>query len=464
MAVPVIVIFDAGKTNKKMLLFDEQYDLLYEESVTLAETEDEDGFACENVDALTGWVKQKFEEVTANNKYDVHAVNFSGYGASFVNLGHDLKPVTPLYNYLKPYPEYLKKQFYDTYGGESLIAKQTASPVLGNLNSGMQLYRLKYEKREVFNTIKYSLHLPQYLAFVLTGQAFADITSIGCHTQLWDYRENKYHEWVVKEGIDKLFGPVFPGDKTIPVKDKNIVSGIGLHDSSAALVPYLASVKQPFILLSTGTWCISLNPFNHSLLSDYELHQDCLNYITYRGKPVKASRLFAGYEHEQQVKRLAAHFNRHPDYYKSVVYDARQLNGLHRAAGAHQTGTGTAMVEQSGFDKRALQSFKTYEEAYHQLIYGIIIQQVRSLKLVLNHSPVNQVFVDGGFGNNNVYMNMLASSLPHIKIFAAIVGQASALGAALAIHESWNSRPAPENLISLKYYAPAEEIEGRRSL
>ena len=64
-----------------------------------------------------------------------------------------------------------------------------------------------------------------------------------------------------------------------------------------------------------------LNPFNHSVLSDYELHHDCLCYLTYNGNPVKASRLFAGYEHEQQVKRLAVHFNKPVEYYTGVKYD-----------------------------------------------------------------------------------------------------------------------------------------------
>ena len=44
------------------------------------------------------------------------------------------------------------------------------------------------------------------------------------------------------------------------------------------------------------------------MLSDYELHEDCLCYLSYEGEAVKASRIFAGYEHEQQVKRLADHF------------------------------------------------------------------------------------------------------------------------------------------------------------
>src|SRR5678810_508879 len=166
MPVPAILIFDVGKTNKKVLLFDEQYKLLQEESIQLEETTDEDGFVCEDVIALTKWIRQKSSEILSRTDIDVKAANFSAYGASFVHLDQELNVAAPLYNYLKPYPENLKKQFYDTYGGEDLIARETASPVLGSLNSGMQLYRLKYETPEVYKKIKHSLHLPQYLSFI----------------------------------------------------------------------------------------------------------------------------------------------------------------------------------------------------------------------------------------------------------------------------------------------------------
>ncbi len=89
-----------------------------------------------------------------------------------------------------------------------------------------------------------------------------------------------------------------------------------MHDSSAALIPYLIAFDDPFVLVSTGTWCISMNPFNHTALTENELKNDCLCYLAYNGAPVKSSRLFAGNEHEQQVIRLAAYFNVNIDFTK----------------------------------------------------------------------------------------------------------------------------------------------------
>src|SRR5262249_27276536 len=146
--------------------------------------------------------------------------------------------------YLKPFPKHLHDQFSETYGGESAFALATSSPVLGNLNSGMQLYALKNDKPELFKQIKYSLHLPQYLTFLICGKLNTDITSIGCHTNLWDFKNQKYHKWVDDEKISRLFSAIRPSDEPVGEyvsEDLSIPVGIGLHDSSAALIPYLAS-------------------------------------------------------------------------------------------------------------------------------------------------------------------------------------------------------------------------------
>lgn len=299
---PVIAIIDVGKTNKKLFLFDQQYNMVYERSARFTETADEDGDPCENLDSLRLSVFDAMHDVFRKKEFDIKAVNFSTYGASFVYIDESGKPVAPLYNYLKQYPEELKKQFYETYGGEEKVSFETASPVLGNLNSGMQLYRIKYQKPELFKRIKYALHLPQYMSYLITGSVCSDITSIGCHTGLWNFLKNDYHEWAYKEGIVKKLAPILPCEhvNSAAFPGSNYWVGVGLHDSSAALIPYQVSFHEPFVLISTGTWCITLNPFNQSPLTFDELRNDCLCYMHYKGKPVKASRFFGGNEHEVQ--------------------------------------------------------------------------------------------------------------------------------------------------------------------
>jgi len=370
-ATPVIAIFDVGKTNKKLFLFDENYKIVFERSARFNEIVDEDDFPCENVESLTSSVFDSLQEVFNDKAFEVRAINFSAYGASFVHVGENGKPVAPLYNYLKPYPEDLKKQFYDTYGGEKEFSYLTASPVLGHLNSGMQLYWLKHRKPEVFRKIKYSLHLPQYLSYLILRDFYSDITSIACHTNLWNFKLNDYHEWVYKEGIIKKLAPIVPSDQVLNASfdGTKFYAGVGLHDSSAALIPYLVNFHEPFVLISTGTWCISLNPFNNHPLTSEELECDCLSYMTYQGKPVKASRLFAGNEHEQQVKRIAHFFNQNHSFYKTIKYDPEIMAALQKKEDVDFKNKNTKnLLKESLFQHRDLSAFSSMEEAYHQLI------------------------------------------------------------------------------------------------
>ena len=452
-SIPVIAIFDVGKTNKKLFLFDQQYNVVLEKSECFAETRDEDGDACEDLELLTAWIKNSLREVSLLKDFSLQAINFSSYGASFVHTDREGRPVAPLYNYLKPYPEQLKQQFYETYGGELAFSMHTASPSLGSLNSGLQLYRIRKERPDLFASIHYSLHLPQYLSYLVTGMRYSDITSIGCHTAMWHFSQNRYHEWLSKEGILKKLAPIFPSDQVMKTQynKRPLLSGVGLHDSSAALIPYLANFTEPFVLISTGTWCISLNPFNQSPLTADELKQDCLRYMEYRGKPIKASRLFAGYEHEQQVKRLAEHFSCSADRYKKVEYDASILKKLASTEdGTNDSSNDNKPLQESAFKKRDLSIFATYEEAYHQLIKDIMHQQVLSTQLVLAGSSVKKIFVDGGFSQNPIYLNLLAAAFQNVEVYGASISQSTALGAALAVHHYWNKQPAPSHLIRIK--------------
>lgn len=453
MAIPVIAIFDVGKTNKKLFLIDGNYRIVYERSARFVETVDEDGEPCENLDSLRSSVFESLAQVQKLDEFDIKAINFSTYGASFVYLDADGNPLTPLYNYLKAYPPELSEEFYAKYGGEEQVSLETASPILGSLNSGLQLYRLKKERPEIFEKIKYALHLPQYLSYLVTGKGLADITSIGCHTHLWDFQQNEYHQWVKAEGLDVKFGEFTPSDSCLDVdyEGERYKVGVGLHDSSAALIPYLANFTTPFVLLSTGTWCISLNPFNQETLTKEELKQDCLCYMHFKGKAVKASRIFAGNEHEQQLKRITDHFDRAAYLFKHLKFNAPLFLKL-AARFPENAQPQTSFSVSSAFVDRDLSLFKTAEEAYHQLIVDLVKQQVYSLKLVLNQG-VTRVFVDGGFGKNAIYMHLLAISLPDIEVYASSVSQATAIGTALAINDSWNTIPVPTDIIELKYYS-----------
>lgn len=428
----VTVVFDIGRTNKKYILFDDSFGVVEEFSESLPETVDEDGFPTEDLALLTEWVQSNWRKILANPNYTVRAVNATAYGASFVHLNESHKTVGPLYSYLKPFPPAFSESFYNTYGSAEEIALQTGSPILGFLNSGKQLYWLKHARPELFREIRTSLHLPQYIIYLLTGRKVTDFTSIGCHTALWSFEMMDYHNWVKREGLHKLFPPTIAASSFIARQNQVMIqSGFGLHDSSSALLPYKISFKEPFILVSTGTWCINFNTFNARPLTSDQLASDCLHFMSTEGSGVKASRLFMGREHDEQVDRISKHFNVGVDFYKEVAYKPdlaeREVTPFYPLT---MEGNGPRPQKPAGVWE--VSAYDSPEAAYHGLMKGLTELLSISLDLI-GVSDVQSIYIDGGFARNEVFTRLVAKNFPNHKVYTTELPQATALGAALHI-------------------------------
>lgn len=430
----VTAVFDIGKTNKKFFLFDKHYKEVFREYTKLPETEDEDGFPAEDLPVLKQWIQTTLDTMLEKEEYDIKAVNFSSYGASFVHLDHQGKVLTPLYNYTKSIEESVRKEFYNNYGGELKIAVETASPQSGFLNSGMQLYWLKKTKPEIFSQIKYSLHLPQYLSYLFTGISVSEYTSIGCHTNLWDYDKQDYHNWVYEEQLDKILAPIVPTSTCIQIlyKGKRIKVGVGIHDSSSALLPYILSKKVPFLLLSTGTWSIALNPFSKGEIKRKDLEHNCLNYLRVDGKPVKASRFFMGNEYRFQVEKLGDYYQKEYGYHRDVKFDKDLYLKLIQKPSIYFKFEGISLQRKT-LKETDLEPFETFEEAFHQLMIELMELQIQTICKAIGDSDIKTIYIDGGFTDNDVFMKLMSHHFSEYKIMSTQSPLGSALGAAMVI-------------------------------
>ena len=430
----VTAVFDIGKTNKKFFLFDNNYQEVFVSYQQFEEIVDEDGFPCDDVVALKNWVTSTFQAALNNPKFKIKAVNCSAYGASFVHLDAHGELVTPLYNYLKPFPEDLLNTFYEKYGTQLQLATETASPPLGMLNSGLQLFWLKYAKPHFYKRVRWSLHLPQYLSYLLSGVPLSEYTSIGCHTMLWDFVQQDYHAWVYAEGIDKILAPIVNTDLSINARfgQSNIKVGPGIHDSSAALLPYKMIEDDPFLTLSTGTGSITLNPFNQVPLTSEELQQDCLNFLGLDGKMVKAARLFLGNEYKIWTQKLADFFQQPLDLHKSIKPNPLLIEGLNKFP--KKTFHWVDLPSQTAqSEKTDLSQFQNYELAYHKLMQELVELQIEAIKLAKGQTEVDQIFIDGGFIDNELFIYFLSEKLPGTRLTSSKTPLGSAIGAALVL-------------------------------
>lgn len=421
--IPCIAVFDIGKTNKKVLLFDEQYQVVHTFSRQFEEITDEDGDPCENLEAVSDWVRTTWKQLEDDRRFDIKALNFTTYGASFVHLDEAGKPLGPLYNYLKPFPADLQAQFRANYGDEIRFSTETASPPLGMLNSGLQIYWLKYARPERFQKIRYSLHLPQYFSHLLGGGLCSEYTSVGCHTGLWDFNAGDYHRWVLEEKLDVLFPPLVtdPFNGAIPFRGAYLPIGTGLHDSSSALIPYRKHASSSFMLLSTGTWGITLNPYATEPLSPELLRSDCLNFMTPQGGTVRASRFFLGHYHDEMLKRLESIF--HPAAMTIIGWDREEVEKW-------------SSLELNGrdedFESWDMREFKEFRHAYATLMRALVTKQSRAIRLAAGKNSAHQtLYVDGGFSKNPLFVAMLRKEFPELAIQSLGFHEGTALGAAM---------------------------------
>ena len=433
----VIAIYDIGKTNKKIVLFNENFKIVSEIEEKFAEILDDDGFECDDIELIESWIKESLTKLVHSDKYDLKAVNFTTYGATLVYLDEEGKRLTPVYNYLKPIEEKIPESLYKRYGGRDEFCRRTASPALGMLNSGIQPLWLKSAKPEVFAKIRHILHFPQYLSYIITGKIYSEHTSIGCHTALWDFDNMSYHPWIKVHGLI-LPDPV-PVDtlNEINIDGKKLKVGIGIHDSSSSLAPYFSSSKGKFLLISTGTWCINMNPFNTEKLTAYQLDMDCLCYMSITRQPVKSSRLFLGHLHETALKLVCEHFRKPEDYYKKIKVDNQLSTSLKSRFEGKKVFFQTGPYSRDLKEYVDMYEFSTFEEAYHQLMNELGDLTLEAINMVLpENDETENIYITGGFSKNILFQNIISQAYPSKSVYTSEIANGSALGAALVVSGS----------------------------
>ena len=148
------------------------------------------------------------------------------------------------------------------------------------------------------------LMYPQYWAMRLTGIAANEVTSLGCHTDLWNPWRADFSTMVDRLDWRDLMAPVRPArDRLGPILpalaariglDPQTPVFCGLHGSNASLLPHLLSDTPPFSVVSTGTWVVSMAVGGREIALDPA--RDTLVNVNAVGDPVPSARFMGGRE------------------------------------------------------------------------------------------------------------------------------------------------------------------------
>ena len=231
--------------------------------------------------------------------HGIDAISITTHGACAVLLDADGNLAAPVLDYEHDGPDALRAA-YDAIRPDFAL---TGSPRLpGGLNLGAQLHWLFQRDPGLQNRTATIVTYPQFWGYRLTGALATDVTSLGCHTDLWLPDRGIFSPLAKALEIhDKLAPPKHPAERLGTLQhrvaartglppDTAVVCGI--HDSNASLYPHLLRRQAPFTVVSTGTWMIALAVGGQDVSLDPA--RDTLMNVAANGQPVRSARFMGG--------------------------------------------------------------------------------------------------------------------------------------------------------------------------
>jgi len=459
-----IAALDIGKTNKKILVYDQDLQIVAEKVTTIDEYT-EDGVNRDDVEKVEKWLVGTLGELSGD--YDIRALSVSGHGATFTCVDGEGNLAVPEVSYTTDPGEQFHADFYKEFGSIEDLQVETGTPnfnLLLNIAKGIWWARNRYP--EQFARTKYILNYPQYWGYRFTGNVGAEYTYTGCHGYLWNPKKNDWSSVVDRMGIRELMpkkmslpneslGVIKPEMATATGLGENTIMTMGIHDSNAALLPYLITRSDDFILDSTGTWCVIMRQGEEVKFNDDELGKVVFFNISAFGKPVKTAIFLGGMEFEQYNNILQKingadgfpPFNR--ETLQRIVSEKELFILPQIAEGTGQFPDSSPRIVENGrvYDysdvedgKEVPEFFKDYETAYLVLNLSLAVQTKVSLDRAGAYDGID-IFVEGGFRNNEHYNNILDAFYPGSQVSLTNLEEASAFGAAFLGKSAVEGRP-----------------------
>ena len=375
-----------------------------------------------------------------NQHYPIEAISITTHGASIVLLQKDGSLAAPIMDY----------EFSDLDNAAAAYDEirpnfnMTGSPRLKlGLNVGAQIFWQFQQDPSLVTKVDNVLTYPQYWAFRLTGKPATEVTSLGCHTDLWEPREHRYTDLVKTLGIANKMAPLHramdsmgpllpPLAKRTGLNPKvNILCGI--HDSNASLYPHLLTREPPFSVISTGTWVIAFAIGGH--ITPLDPKRDTLMNVHAFGDPVPSARFMGGREFEQVMDGIA--LPAVTSLQKQDLDKVLDENIMLLPAIEHHSGPYQGMPANWTVPETAL----TASSRFIAVSFYLALVSANCLKMIGAKGPI---ILEGPFVANSLYIKMLAiaANSPIEVTQGAAMG--TSIGAALLAETSANITFQPQ--------------------
>jgi len=196
------VVLDIGKTNVKLTFVNSVNNKTVKSFTTKQININKYGIKTLNSELIIKWSLDKIQKIEKKKRLDKFVC--TAHGTSIALIDYNDKEILACTDY-----EFKFDQFFDEYKKIAPKFSESFTPFLeGGLNIGTQLYYLYKKKPNLILKTKYILNYPQYIAWKLTNNFSSEISYLGCHTHLWNYKKNKLSSLVNKLGIKNKFPPI----------------------------------------------------------------------------------------------------------------------------------------------------------------------------------------------------------------------------------------------------------------
>ncbi|SMX36756.1 FGGY-family carbohydrate kinase [Octadecabacter ascidiaceicola] len=306
-----VAVIDIGKTNAKLALVD--MDTLNELAVvkrpnTVLPSPPWPHF---DVDGIWEFLLDAMAQF--HQSHGINAISITTHGACAALVGHDGRLAAPILDYEHDGPNAVAAD-YDAIRPRF---EETGAPRLPmGLNLGAQLYWQFREDRELRDRTAALVTYPQYWGYRMTGVTACDVSSLGCHTDLWNPHEGSFSDLVLDLNIADLIGKprkcsdilgtLLPGVVVRTGLDPATPVYCGIHDSNASLLPHVLRQSAPFSVVSTGTWVIAMSVGGDQARLDPT--RDTLINVNALGDPVPSARFMGGREYNTILKGDAVEY------------------------------------------------------------------------------------------------------------------------------------------------------------
>jgi L-fuculokinase len=300
----LVAIIDIGKTNAKLLIVDTAGRDIVWSAERPSRPVASSVVRQLDIHATLQWLLEQLAAVPRRER--IETIVPVAHGAAAVLLDENAQVLCA--------PDYEDGAFESVetqYRAERDSFSATGSPFLPlGLNLGRQLYFLQERHPALWDRCQTILLYAQYWAWRLCGVMASEITTLGCHSDLWRLKEKQFSNLAIRMRWASKFPPLRSAALDLGPVRRDIAerTGLhpscrvlcGLHDSNASFLSHSAGRphNDTFAVIASGTWTVIMTAkLDDTALSRLNPLHDMLVNVDAFGRLIATARFMGGREY-----------------------------------------------------------------------------------------------------------------------------------------------------------------------